>query len=130
MYNFLIKDRDGVAAIEFALIIPIVLTLFLGIIQFGFILFIQNHMFDVARDSVRRFAVGETTQAETVQYAQDALLNWNITYTVVVTPHPNDPDDNDVNIRISLPRSSAAIADILGVFQAGTLVASVTMLVE
>lgn len=130
MYN-LIKDRSGVAAVEFALVMPLVLILFLGIIQFGFILFIQNHMFDVARDSVRRFAVGETTQAETVQYAQDTLLNWDITYTVVVTPpNPDNPNDNDVDIQISLPRSSVAIVDILGVFQTGTLVASATMLVE
>ena len=125
------KDRTGVAAIEFAIIAPIVIVLFSGIIQFGFALFIQNHMVDVARDSARRFAVGETTQAETVQFAQNTLLNWGVTYTVVVTPpDPDDPDDNDVVVNISLPRSSAAILDMLGLFQSGTLSASVTTLTE
>ena len=125
------KDRTGVAAIEFAIIAPIVIVLFSGIIQFGFVLFIQNHMVDVARDSARRFAVGETTQAETVQFAQSTLLNWGVTYTVVVTPpDPSDPDDNDVVVNISLPRSSAAILDMLGLFQSGTLFASVTTLTE
>lgn len=130
-FSKLCKDRSGVAVIEFALIAPIVIALFTGIIQFGFILFIQNHMVDVARDSARRFAVGETDQSETVQFAQDSLLNWNVTYTVTVTPpDPSDPDDNDVTVDISLPRSHAAIADIFGLFQSGTLVASVTMLTE
>ena len=125
------KDRTGVAAIEFAIIAPIVIVLFSGIIQFGFVLFIQNHMVDVARDSARRFAVGETTQAETVQFAQSTLLNWGVTYTVVVTPpDPSDPDDNDVVVNISLLRSSAAILDMLGLFQSGTLFASVTTLTE
>lgn len=125
------KDRTGVAAIEFALIVPIIILLFSGIIQFGFVLFIQNHMVDVARDAARRFAVGATTQAETIQFAQATLLNWGVTYTVIVTPpNPSDPDDNDVIVNISLPRSSVAILDMLGLFQSGTLSASVTTLTE
>lgn len=124
------KDCSGVAVIEFALIVPVVIALLSGIIQFGFFLFIQNHMVDVARDSARRFAVGETDQTETVQYAQDSLLNWNVTYTVVVTPPDPSIPTTDVDVQISLPRSSAAIADIFGIFQSGTLVASVTMLTE
>lgn len=125
------KDRTGVAAIEFALVAPIIIVLFSAIIQFGFVLFIQNHMVDVARDAARRFAVGSTTQEETVQFAQATLLNWGVTYTVTVTtPNPSDPDDNDVIVNISLPRSSAAILDMLGLFQSGTLSASVTTLTE
>lgn len=130
-FSKLRKDCAGVAAIEFAIIAPVIIALFTGIIQFGFILFIQNHMADVARDAARRFAVGETTQAETVQFAQATLINWNVTYTVTVTPpNPSDPNDNDVTVDISLPRSHAAIVDIFGLFQSGTLNASVTMLTE
>jgi len=130
-FSKLRKDCAGVAAIEFAIIAPVIIALFTGIIQFGFILFIQNHMVDVARDAARRFAVGETTQAETVQFAQATLINWNVTYTVIVTPpNPSDLNDNDVTVDISLPRSHAAIADIFGLFQSGTLNASVTMLTE
>ena len=119
------KDESGVAAIEFAFIATIAVTLFSGIIQFGYVLFIENHMADVARDSARRFAVGETDQSETVQYAQDALLNWGVTYTVTVTPI-----GDDVDVQISLPMSSLAIIDMLGLFESGTLIASVTMLTE
>ncbi len=124
-------NESGVAAIEFAFIAPFALTLFSGIIQFGFVLFIKNHMADVARDAARRFAIGESTQAETVQFAQDSLLNWGVPYTVTVTPpDPNDPTDNDVIVLISLPKSNVAIIDILGLFQTGTLTTSVTMLTE
>ncbi len=100
-------------------------TLFGGILQFGFVLFIENHMAGVARDAARRFAVGESIQSETVQYAQDTLLNWGVTYTINVTPNVND-----VIVLISLPRSSVAIIDMLGLFQSGTLTTSVTMLTE
>ncbi len=110
---------------EFAVIAPVVLTLLAGILQFGFVLFIENHMGDVARDAARRFAVGESDQSETVQYAQDTLLNWGVTYTVTVTQ-----DVNDVIVLVSLPRSSVAIIDMLGLFQSGALTTSVTMLTE
>ncbi len=118
-------DQSGIAAVEFAVIAPVVLTLLAGILQFGFVLFIENHMADVARDAARRFAVGESNQPETVEYAQDTLLNWGVTYTVTVTP-----DVNDVIVLVSLPRSSVAIIDMLGLFQSGALTTSVTMLTE
>ncbi|MEE8307090.1 MAG: TadE family protein [Gammaproteobacteria bacterium] len=110
------------AAIEFALAIPFVLSLLAGIIQFGFVLFLQSHVADVARETARRVAVGEFAQAEAVQFAQDKLLNWGVTYTVAVTL----PDPDDVVVQISLPMSQAALIDLLGLFQSGTLTATVT----
>ena len=115
------RSERGVAAIEFAIVVPFVLLVLAGIIQFGFVLFLQSHVADVARDTARRVAVGEFEQAEAVQFAQDSLLNWGVTYTVVVTlPDP------DVVVQISLPMSQAALIDLLGVFQSSTLSATVT----
>ena len=115
------RSERGVAAIEFAIVVPFVLLVLAGIIQFGFVLFLQSHVADVARDTARRVAVGEFEQAEAVQFAQDSLLNWGVTYTVAVTlPDP------DVVVQISLPMSQAALIDLLGVFQSGTLTATVT----
>jgi len=121
------RSERGVAAIEFALVIPFVLLLLTGIIQFGFVLFLQSHVADVARETARRVAVGEFEQAEAEQFAQDKLLNWGVTYTVAVTlPDPNDPNDTDVDVQISLPMSQAALIDVVGLFQSGTLTATVT----
>ncbi len=115
------RSERGVAAIEFAIVVPFALLLLAGIIQFGFVLFLQSHVADVARDTARRVAVGEFEQAEGVQFAQDSLLNWGVTYTVGVTfPAP------DVVVQISLPMSQAAMIDLLGLFQSGTLSATVT----
>jgi Flp pilus assembly protein TadG len=117
--------------VEFAIIVPVGLALLAGIIQFGFALFIESHMAGVARDTARRFAVGASDQAEAAQFAQDSLINWGVTYTVTVTPpDPSDPSDVDVNVLISLPRSSVALIDMAGLFQSGTLTTTVTMLTE
>ncbi len=53
------RSEPGVAAVEFALAIPFVLLVLSGIIQFGFVLFLQNHVAGVARNTARRAAVGE-----------------------------------------------------------------------
>jgi len=115
------RSERGAAAIEFAIVVPFVLLVLTGIIQFGFVLFLQSHVADVARDTARRVAVGEFEQAEGVQFAQDSLLNWGVTYTVAVTV-----SDPDVVVQISLPMSQAALIDLLGVFQSSTLSATVT----
>ncbi len=69
------RDRDGAAAVEFAFIMPILLLLFSGIVQFGSIMFLENHMTNVARETTRRVAVGELAQADASSSAQQALVN-------------------------------------------------------
>ena len=124
------RDRGGVAAVEFAFILPILLMLFSGIVQFGSIMFLQNHMTNVARETSRRIAVGELAQADAVSSAQQALVNWGVTYEVsVATVATADvgSGNQDITVAISLPMAEAALMDVLGVFQNGNLTAAVTM---
>ncbi len=121
------RDRDGAAAVEFAFILPILLLLFSGIVQFGSVMFLENHMTNVARETSRRVAVGELAQADAVSSAQQALVNWGVTYEVSITPSNADGGNDDITVAISLPMREAALMDLLGVFQSGNLTAAVTM---
>jgi hypothetical protein len=52
-------------------------------------------------------------------------------YDVAVTlPDPNDPDDRDVVVSISVPKREISPIDLLGLFQDGDLSASVTRRME
>ncbi len=121
------RDRDGVAAVEFAFIVPILLLLFSGIVQFGAIMFLENHMTNVARETTRRIAVGDLAQADAVSSAQQALVNWGVTYDVDVASVDVGGGNQDITVTISLPMAEAALMDVLGVFQSGNLTAAVTM---
>ena len=121
------RDRDGAAAVEFAFILPILLLLFSGIVQFGSIMFLENHMTNVARETSRRVAVGELAQADAASSAQQALVNWGVTYDVSVTSVDVGGGNQDIAVAISLPMAEAALMDVLGVFQSGNLTAAVTM---
>jgi hypothetical protein len=125
------RCESGVSAVEFAFVVPIVVTLLSGIFQFGFAFFMQGHMAEVARDTSRRVAVGELTQGEAISFAESSLINPGVTYDVAVTlPDPNDPDDRDVVVSISAPKKQISPIDILGLFQDGDLSASVTRRME
>ncbi len=121
------RDRDGVAAVEFAFILPILLLLFSGIVQFGSIMFLENHMTNVARETSRRVAVGELAQADASSSAQQALVNWGVNYDVSVTSVDVGGGNQDIAVAISLPMAEVALMDVLGVFQSGNLTAAVTM---
>ncbi len=121
------RDRDGTAAVEFAFILPILLLLFSGIVQFGSIMFLENHMTNVARETSRRVAVGELAQADAAKSAQQALVNWGVTYQVKVATIDVGGGNQNIAVAISLPMREAALMDVLGVFQSGNLTATVTM---
>ena len=121
------RDRDGAAAVEFAFILPILLLLFSGIVQFGSIMFLENHMTNVARETSRRIAVGELAQADAASSAQQALVNWGVNYEVSVATIDVGGGNQNIAVAISLPMREAALMDLLGVFQSGNLTATVTM---
>ncbi len=121
------RNRDGAAAVEFAFILPILLLLFSGIVQFGSVLFLENHMTNVARETSRRVAVGELDQADAASSPQQALVNWGVTYEVSVATVDVGGGNQDIAVAIGLPMREAALMDVLGVFQSGSLTAAVTM---
>ena len=52
------RDR-GAAAVEFALVLPVLMTLLLGIIQVGWYFFVANSASSGAREAGRRIVVGD-----------------------------------------------------------------------
>ena len=123
------RDQSGVAAVEFAFIIPLLVIIFAGIVQFGAIFFLQNNMTNVAREVSRSLSVGTIeTDSEATTMANSKLINWGVNFSInTKIPDPSDPNDTDFTVTISVPLSEAAIFDILGVFKTGTLAATASM---
>ncbi len=93
------RDARGVAAVEFAFVMPVLVLILTGVIQLGLLLFLHGNMGDVARDTARRLAVGELTAANAPSYAEGQLVNWGGTFTVTPTmPNPADPNDRDIGV--------------------------------
>ncbi len=58
------RKEDGSTAMEFALVMPVMLLILFGIIEFGSVLFLHNNMLNAARGAARRMAVAEMTAVE------------------------------------------------------------------
>ena len=114
--------ESGAAAVEFAFVTPILVLMLTGIIQFGAIFFIQNHMVSVARETARYVAVGDMNATQAADSTKSKLINWAGAFTVNVTEA-----GGDVSVDITIPLNKAAIFDIWGLFKNKTLKASSIM---
>ncbi len=116
------RNERGVAAIEFAFVVPVLVIMLTGIIQFGAILFVQQNMGHVSRETARRLIVGDLTTAQAPQFVQDRLVNWGASYSVNAT-EPN----GDFRVEITVPVAEVSLVDVLGLFQSGELSAVTIM---
>ena len=122
------RRQKGLALVEVALTLPLLLALLSGIVQFGGLFFVQNTMINVARDVTRRLAVGEINPGQVQPLVQAGLSSWTQTFTVDVhTPDPDDSSDHDVWVEIKVPKKNVSLMDLFGMFQSGNLTAKVTM---
>jgi len=122
----LLCDLRGAIAVEFALVMPILLLFMLGIIQFGSAFFMQNNMLNTARELARRLATDQVTVQNAESWAIDRLPAFGRNYRVDVTaPVPGDPDADFFRVVITVPLAEAVIVDPLGMFRAGNLRAEV-----
>jgi len=91
------RDEHGVAAVEFALLLPIILLILVGTIEFGLMMFTQEVLTNASREGAR---------AGIIQ----------------VIPKPTDADIKDVvvnyaqNARVALTPADVAVAGAGGVF--------------
>ena len=61
----LLRDRDGAAAVEFALVLPLLMTLVFGVFEFGMLWNSYQIITDAAREGARRAVVANPALAST-----------------------------------------------------------------
>ena len=82
-----VRNRErGAAAVEFALVVPLLLVLVLGIAEFGRAYNIQTTLSGAAREGVRAMALNNTTSAKSVAQskAKDAAPTLNLADSQIV----------------------------------------------
>jgi Flp pilus assembly protein TadG len=60
-----LRDKSGIAAVEFALVLPLFMTLVFAVIDFGYYFFVQNTLQYATREGVRLALVGGTISGAT-----------------------------------------------------------------
>ena len=83
------RRRRGAAAVEFALVAPIFLTMVLGIVEFGRVVMVQQILTNASREGARLGVIDGVSAQDVRNRVDDYLVNSAITSaTVTVTPDP------------------------------------------
>jgi Flp pilus assembly protein TadG len=104
--------RQGVAAVEFAFVMPAILALLVGIWELGRLIEIQQLMTNAAREGARQAATGQLTNAQTQSVIQQYLTvaglpTTNVTSKAWDTTGNCDPSaasyQDNIQVNITMP---------------------------
>lgn len=107
-------EHRGAAAIEFALILPLLIMLVFGIIQFGVLFNRQQGLHAAAREGARIASISNTTQPEIVARVNDTLTGVSLSEapTVTITPNTTEPCRNRTGLTVVVEVSAPSSIEI------------------
>lgn len=129
------RSERGAEIVEFALVLPVLLLIGLGICDFGMLFQRYEIVTNAAREGARAAAVGlSQDQIETVVEAYLAAGGLNGQSTIEVTTPDIGAPVNVVRVTVSYPNGMFIVGPIAGIFgselEAVTLTSAATMRVE
>ncbi len=98
--------RRGAAAVEFAVVLPVFITLVFGMIEYGRMVMVQQVITNAAREGCRKAIMDGTTGQEVLDLVNDYLDSAGITgATVTVTPsEPSEAGAGEpITVSVSVP---------------------------
>jgi hypothetical protein len=119
--------RRGLATVEMALVLPLLLLLIFGAIDCALQIHVMHRMTNAAREAARSLAIRQGSTTEAISQAQGLLSDIQATFTVTATEPTGGSADHDVVVHISVPRAQVSIGGFGGFFGTGKINAEVTM---
>lgn len=105
----LARNRRGSAAVEFALVTPLVVGLLFGLLEVSMAMFTQSALQSAGRDVLRRVAVNTMPFAAAEAAIRAQVPNWlgdDLTVTLSQTT-PANPATNVYQVRLQAPMEAA-----------------------
>lgn len=108
------RDDSGVGVVEFALVLPLLMMLVFGVVQFGLLYNRQQALHAAAREGARVAALPSATQSEISTQALDALTGIPLegTPTVTITPSTTRPCEGRLGLSVQVEVSVATTIEI------------------
>lgn len=100
----MIKDESGQSLVEMALVLPILLMLLIGILDFGRVVYSYAHLHMAAQESVRKGALG-AYDVEITQFAKNYVhIGDSSKLEVTISPNESSRHSGDyVKVTLKYP---------------------------
>lgn len=109
-----VRRERGAAAVEFALVVPVLVLLLLGIVEFGRVMQVQSTLSAAAREGVRVTALGGTV-AEARSAARTAATGLGLTDAqIAVSPAACSTGDAGSTVRVIISYRQTFVSGALG----------------
>jgi len=131
------KSREsGIAAVEFAIVLPIVLVVLFGIFEFGFAFWRKQSLTAAVREGARK-AIVKTTEVKNegwvrtkVETYMDGVGLTDPARTVSCTGCPCASADDPITVTATYPTNFAVLHNFVGTDSSKTMTAQVVMRCE
>jgi len=124
LFKYFRTDQNGNATVEFTLWLPLIAGIIVGAFDLNIVMTTQSTMWDVARDTARRVAIGQYDAISGQKYALSQLKFMNFNYGVDVAVN------KDVVVTVKTNLKDVALLGVMGRSTGYQLTAAVTMLNE
>jgi Flp pilus assembly protein TadG len=102
------RSRWAAAAVEMAIVTPILLTMLFGIIEYGWVFTVRQALVTAAREGARTAALPGSTEDEVRDRIAQYLTPLGLTTYAVALTHPQ-PDNPTEVVQITLPYSDVTL---------------------
>lgn len=132
----LIRKEEGQGLVEFALVLPILLMLVCGIIDFGWLFYNQLSLQNACREGARYACVhssDDDVATKVHDKVEDNIPGSLLNGLSVVVHYSNDANPTEGEVTITVQSKMRILTPVMGVFYAGQqkdMKSSVTMKVE
>ena len=127
---WLATGKAGGAAVEFALISPVLLLLVAGVVEGGLLLYTWGNMEHVARQAARAAAIGSVTAAQAETFVETKMAESIGSPTATATVNfvtGATPMEDEVVVQVTVPGGELSSLLPFGLFRLASLSSTVTM---
>ncbi len=132
------RRQDGIAAVEFAIVLPVLILLLFGIIEFGLVLFNKQVITNASREGTRAGIVSQTPRLSNAEiesivydYCQDHLVTFGSTSSPSVSiSRTGSGFQDDLTVNVSYLYDFLVLPDLPSISIPGQITLSAQTLMK
>ena len=124
--------RRAAAAVEFAVVVPILILLIFGMIEFSRLMMVEQVLTNAAREGARKASLPGTSTSDVTTAVNTYMTNSGLSgQTTTVSPDPSTANPGDaITVTVSIPFNNVSWLPVPMFLGGKTLSASVVMAKE